>query len=95
MTVSQRVTFACQSGSLATLKRIVDEEYKGDINQLNIADFDDCRLQMPLHVAVRHGKKDIAEYLIQKGVEVHAQQLSGEIPLYLAAQEGYYYRTNV
>ena len=89
MTFSQRLTFACIHGDLATIKRLVEEEIKNDVKQLDIPDVDDPRGQTALVVAARHGQYEVVEYLLRLGVKVDSTQLSGVTALILASQEGF------
>ena len=72
---------AAEGGDLATVKALVKE----NPSLVNIKDWDDLT---PLHLAVLHGHKDVAEFLLINGALVNAKTNKGVTPMHLAAQTG-------
>ena len=81
MSFSQRLTSACINGDLAAIKKMVEEEIKNDVKQLDKTDIDDARGQTPLIVAARYGHYEVVQHLLQLGVRVDSIQQSGATAL--------------
>ncbi|KAM7169154.1 poly [ADP-ribose] polymerase tankyrase-2 isoform 4-T4 [Macrochelys suwanniensis] len=73
---------ACRNGDVERVKRLVRPE---NVNGRDTAG----RKSSPLHFAAGFGRKDVVEYLLQSGANVHAQDDGGLIPLHNACSFGH------
>ncbi|XP_073238296.1 poly [ADP-ribose] polymerase tankyrase-1-like [Porites lutea] len=74
---------ACRNGDVTKVRRIVN------INpNVNIRDTAG-RKSSPLHFAAGFGRKEVVEYLLQHGADVHAKDDGGLIPLHNACSFGH------
>jgi ankyrin repeat protein len=89
-TLQQRMNMAVKDGSLETVKRIFENDMKGDILHIDQADVDDERQQYAAHLACRHGRADILQYFKAIGADlVNPKTSTGVTPAFLAAQENF------
>lgn len=72
---------AASAGDVIEARRLI-ENGLGNVNERGVM------ANTPLHRAARHGHKDVAELLIEKGADVNARNDNGETPLHLAARHG-------
>ena len=75
------VDAAAEDGDLETVKGIINR----DPTLLQSKEWGDLT---PLHLAVLHNHKDVADYLLAKGANVNAKTSTGITPLHEAAQNG-------
>lgn len=73
---------ACRNGDVERVKRLVRPE---NVNSRDTAG----RKSSPLHFAAGFGRKDVVEYLLQSGANVHARDDGGLIPLHNACSFGH------
>ncbi|XP_043406653.1 poly [ADP-ribose] polymerase tankyrase-2 isoform X6 [Chelonia mydas] len=73
---------ACRNGDVERVKRLVRPE---NVNGRDTAG----RKSSPLHFAAGFGRKDVVEYLLQSGANVHARDDGGLIPLHNACSFGH------
>ncbi|XP_006006371.1 poly [ADP-ribose] polymerase tankyrase-2 isoform X1 [Latimeria chalumnae] len=73
---------ACRNGDLERVKKQVNTE---NVNSRDTAG----RKSTPLHFAAGFGRKDVVEYLLQSGANVHARDDGGLIPLHNACSFGH------
>ncbi|XP_073209939.1 poly [ADP-ribose] polymerase tankyrase-2 isoform X4 [Lepidochelys kempii] len=73
---------ACRNGDVERVKRLVRSE---NVNGRDTAG----RKSSPLHFAAGFGRKDVVEYLLQSGANVHARDDGGLIPLHNACSFGH------
>ncbi|PIK58675.1 putative tankyrase-2, partial [Apostichopus japonicus] len=73
---------ACRNGDLARTKKYVTS---GTVNAKDVAG----RKSSPLHFAAGFGRKDVVEYLLQNGANVHARDDGGLNPLHNACSFGH------
>ncbi|XP_067408936.1 poly [ADP-ribose] polymerase tankyrase-2 isoform X2 [Emydura macquarii macquarii] len=73
---------ACRNGDVERVKRLVRP---GNVNSRDTAG----RKSSPLHFAAGFGRKDVVEYLLQSGANVHARDDGGLIPLHNACSFGH------
>ncbi|MBI3852683.1 MAG: ankyrin repeat domain-containing protein [Verrucomicrobia bacterium] len=72
---------AAESGDLATVKGLLEKNPK-------LIGAKDWGNLTPLHLAVVHNHKDVAEFLLEHGANVNARTSTGITPLHEAAQNG-------
>jgi ankyrin repeat protein len=72
---------AAEGGDLATVQELI----KNDPHLVEAEDWDNLT---PLHLAVMHGHKDVAEFLLAHGAKVNAKTVKAVTPLHMAAQTG-------
>lgn len=72
----------CRSGDVARVKRLVKAD---NVNARDTAG----RKSSPLHFAAGFGRKDVVEFLLQNGANVHARDDGGLIPLHNACSFGH------
>jgi len=84
---AQNIHEAVEKGDLARVKELVEKNPElanaratGQYAYLKFT---------PLHFAAWKGHKDIIQYLIKKGADIHAQDSDGSSPLYWAANFGH------
>ncbi|KAM6441697.1 poly [ADP-ribose] polymerase tankyrase-2 isoform 2-T2 [Liasis olivaceus] len=73
---------ACRNGDVERVKRLVRPE---NVNGRDTAG----RKSSPLHFAAGFGRRDVVEYLLQSGANVHARDDGGLIPLHNACSFGH------
>ncbi|XP_077206427.1 poly [ADP-ribose] polymerase tankyrase-2 isoform X2 [Paroedura picta] len=73
---------ACRNGDVERVKRLVRPE---NVNGRDTAG----RKSTPLHFAAGFGRRDVVEYLLQSGANVHARDDGGLIPLHNACSFGH------
>uniref|UniRef100_A0A670HQM8 Poly [ADP-ribose] polymerase n=1 Tax=Podarcis muralis TaxID=64176 RepID=A0A670HQM8_PODMU len=73
---------ACRNGDVERVKRLVRPE---NVNSRDTAG----RKSSPLHFAAGFGRRDVVEYLLQSGGNVHARDDGGLIPLHNACSFGH------
>ncbi|XP_015262135.1 PREDICTED: tankyrase-2 isoform X2 [Gekko japonicus] len=73
---------ACRNGDVERVKRLVRPE---NVNGRDTAG----RKSSPLHFAAGFGRRDVVEYLLQTGANVHARDDGGLIPLHNACSFGH------
>ena len=73
---------ACRNGDLSKVKKLVNTS---NVNARDTAG----RKSSPLHFAAGFGRKDVVEYLLQCGANVHARDDGGLIPLHNACSFGH------
>jgi tankyrase len=73
---------ACRNGDLGKVKKLVTTH---NVNAKDTAG----RKSSPLHFAAGFGRKDVVEYLLQFGANVHARDDGGLIPLHNACSFGH------
>uniref|UniRef100_A0A8C4W1P6 Poly [ADP-ribose] polymerase n=1 Tax=Gopherus evgoodei TaxID=1825980 RepID=A0A8C4W1P6_9SAUR len=73
---------ACRNGDVERVKRLVRPE---SVNGRDTAG----RKSSPLHFAAGFGRKEVVEYLLQSGANVHARDDGGLIPLHNACSFGH------
>ncbi|KAM9132828.1 poly [ADP-ribose] polymerase tankyrase-2 isoform 2-T2 [Pangshura tecta] len=73
---------ACRNGDVERVKRLVRPE---NVNGRDTAG----RKSSPLHFAAGFGRKEVVEYLLQSGANVHARDDGGLIPLHNACSFGH------
>ncbi|XP_058043864.1 poly [ADP-ribose] polymerase tankyrase-2 isoform X5 [Ahaetulla prasina] len=73
---------ACRNGDVERVKRLVRPE---NVNGRDTAG----RKSSPLHFAAGFGRRDVVEYLLQSGSNVHARDDGGLIPLHNACSFGH------
>ncbi|XP_039336813.1 poly [ADP-ribose] polymerase tankyrase-2 isoform X3 [Mauremys reevesii] len=73
---------ACRNGDVERVKRLVRLE---NVNGRDTAG----RKSSPLHFAAGFGRKEVVEYLLQSGANVHARDDGGLIPLHNACSFGH------
>ncbi|XP_053163606.1 poly [ADP-ribose] polymerase tankyrase-2 isoform X4 [Hemicordylus capensis] len=73
---------ACRNGDVERVKRLVRPE---NVNSRDTAG----RKSSPLHFAAGFGRRDVVEYLLQSGANVHARDDGGLIPLHNACSFGH------
>ncbi|XP_059386139.1 poly [ADP-ribose] polymerase tankyrase-2-like [Carassius carassius] len=73
---------ACRSGDLERVKRLVCPE---NVNSRDTAG----RMSTPLHFAAGFGRRDVVDYLLQHGANVHARDDGGLISLHNACSFGH------
>ncbi|XP_034631682.1 poly [ADP-ribose] polymerase tankyrase-2 isoform X3 [Trachemys scripta elegans] len=73
---------ACRNGDVERVKRLVRSE---NVNGRDTAG----RKSSPLHFAAGFGRKEVVEYLLQSGANVHARDDGGLIPLHNACSFGH------
>ncbi|XP_029212832.2 poly [ADP-ribose] polymerase tankyrase-1-like [Acropora muricata] len=74
---------ACRNGDVTKVRRIVNTN--SNVNLRDTAG----RKSSPLHFAAGFGRKDVVEYLLQFGADVHAKDDGGLIPLHNACSFGH------
>ncbi|XP_067858576.1 poly [ADP-ribose] polymerase tankyrase-2 isoform X4 [Heptranchias perlo] len=72
----------CRNGDVARVKRLVRAD---NVNARDTAG----RKSTPLHFAAGFGRKDVVEFLLQSGANVHARDDGGLIPLHNACSFGH------
>ncbi|XP_069756678.1 poly [ADP-ribose] polymerase tankyrase-2-like isoform X2 [Narcine bancroftii] len=72
----------CRNGDVARVKRLVKAD---NVNARDTAG----RRSTPLHFAAGFGRKDVVEFLLQSGANVHARDDGGLIPLHNACSFGH------
>ncbi|XP_034993677.1 poly [ADP-ribose] polymerase tankyrase-2 isoform X3 [Zootoca vivipara] len=73
---------SCRNGDVERVKRLVRPE---NVNSRDTAG----RKSSPLHFAAGFGRRDVVEYLLQSGGNVHARDDGGLIPLHNACSFGH------
>ncbi|XP_053307185.1 poly [ADP-ribose] polymerase tankyrase-2 isoform X1 [Spea bombifrons] len=73
---------ACRNGDVERVRKLVNAE---NVNSRDTAG----RKSTPLHFAAGFGRKDVVEYLLQIGANVHARDDGGLIPLHNACSFGH------
>ncbi|XP_063290647.1 poly [ADP-ribose] polymerase tankyrase-2 isoform X2 [Pelobates fuscus] len=73
---------ACRNGDVERVRKLVSTE---NVNSRDTAG----RKSTPLHFAAGFGRKDVVEYLLQTGANVHARDDGGLIPLHNACSFGH------
>ncbi|XP_026526560.1 tankyrase-2 isoform X3 [Notechis scutatus] len=73
---------ACRNGDVERVKRLVRTE---NVNGRDTAG----RKSSPLHFAAGFGRRDVVDYLLQSGANVHARDDGGLIPLHNACSFGH------
>uniref|UniRef100_A0A8C7DZ59 Poly [ADP-ribose] polymerase n=1 Tax=Naja naja TaxID=35670 RepID=A0A8C7DZ59_NAJNA len=73
---------ACRNGDVERVKRLVRPE---NVNGRDTAG----RKSSPLHFAAGFGRRDVVDYLLQSGANVHARDDGGLIPLHNACSFGH------
>ncbi|XP_061491462.1 poly [ADP-ribose] polymerase tankyrase-2 isoform X2 [Rhineura floridana] len=79
---AREVFEACRNGDVERVKRLVRPE---NVNSRDTAG----RKSSPLHFAAGFGRRDVVEYLLQSGGNVHARDDGGLIPLHNACSFGH------
>jgi ankyrin repeat protein len=72
---------AAEGGDLAATKALIQQ----DSRLVGAKDWENLT---PLHLAVIHGHKDVAEFLLAQGADVNAKTTAWVTPLHMAAQIG-------
>ncbi|XP_078251401.1 uncharacterized protein LOC144590911 [Rhinoraja longicauda] len=72
----------CRSGDVARVKRLLKAD---NVNARDTAG----RRSTPLHFAAGFGRKDVVDFLLQNGANVHARDDGGLIPLHNACSFGH------
>ncbi|KAG8552329.1 hypothetical protein GDO81_004477 [Engystomops pustulosus] len=73
---------ACRNGDVERVRKLVNGD---NVNSRDTAG----RKSTPLHFAAGFGRKDVVEYLLQSGANVHARDDGGLIPLHNACSFGH------
>ncbi|XP_072281308.1 poly [ADP-ribose] polymerase tankyrase-2 isoform X2 [Pyxicephalus adspersus] len=73
---------ACRNGDVERVRKLVNAD---NVNSRDTAG----RKSTPLHFAAGFGRKDVVEYLLQSGANVHARDDGGLIPLHNACSFGH------
>ncbi|KAM4030755.1 poly [ADP-ribose] polymerase tankyrase-2 isoform 3-T3 [Anomaloglossus baeobatrachus] len=73
---------ACRNGDVERVRKLVTAD---NVNSRDTAG----RKSTPLHFAAGFGRKDVVEYLLQSGANVHARDDGGLIPLHNACSFGH------
>ncbi|XP_056386197.1 poly [ADP-ribose] polymerase tankyrase-2 isoform X3 [Hyla sarda] len=73
---------ACRNGDVERVRKLVSTD---NVNSRDTAG----RKSTPLHFAAGFGRKDVVEYLLQSGANVHARDDGGLIPLHNACSFGH------
>uniref|UniRef100_A0A6Q2YPA2 Poly [ADP-ribose] polymerase n=1 Tax=Esox lucius TaxID=8010 RepID=A0A6Q2YPA2_ESOLU len=79
---SRELFQACRNGDLERVKRLVKAE---DVNSRDTAG----RKSTPLHFAAGFGRRDVVDYLLQNGANVHARDDGGLVSLHNACSFGH------
>jgi ankyrin repeat protein len=78
----QAIHQAALDGDMGKLK----EQIKANPHLVNVGDYDK---NTPLHLAASHGHADAAEFLLENGANVNAQNSAEMTSLHLAAKQGF------
>lgn len=78
----QPLTCAVEAGYLDVVKVILEDTKNPDL-------IDNLKRRTPLHLAARHGKIEIVNYLLSMGAAVDAVDQYGMTPLHLAIKHGH------
>jgi ankyrin repeat protein len=84
---AQNIHEAAEKGDLARVKELVEKNPEL-VNARATGQYAYLKFT-PLHFAAWKGHKDIVQYLIKKGTDIHAQDSDGSTPLYWAANFGH------
>lgn len=82
--LSADVVSATESAAEVKMTEALSDAKTFNVNQRN------GQGQTPLHLAVKKGKKDIVDVLLQKGADVNAADTEGKTPLHYAVFYGHY-----
>ncbi|XP_077966089.1 poly [ADP-ribose] polymerase tankyrase-2-like [Styela clava] len=73
---------ACRNGDINKVKKLISSQ---NVNARDV----EGRKSTPIHFAAGFGRKDVVEYLLQCGANVHAKDDGGLIPLHNACSFGH------
>lgn len=59
-------------------------EARCTLSSQNIVHYEECRLESALHKATKKGDIDICRLLVERGADVNAKNLHGDMPLFMA-----------
>eukprot|EP00794_Sanderia_malayensis_P005571 gene5571-6259_t len=76
---------ACRTGDVNKVTSLLSDPNRWSVNMRDTAG----RKSTPLHFAAGFGRKDIVEFLLQKGADVHTRDDGGLIPLHNACSFGH------
>ncbi|CAL8134340.1 unnamed protein product [Orchesella dallaii] len=87
---------ASRMGSINTLKYFIEDyEYQDDIMLDDVVNVRDDKNDTPLHTAAFHGKKEVVQYLLEKGASVNVTNCWGATPAWSGALTGFFEGVNL